>query len=266
MNSANRPESLPKIQPFAQRQAGTGLTQHERVQFDLIDLADAIAKDPSLAPEVSRIVCLALPTYSEKISRIEAWAEAILRTHNMPDHPGLVEVGSDGSWRWWNADSSLKSDIKCWAAFTYAQQEEESEPWLASKAPEIIETLRQSTEKGSLNAAAIQLGVVVERHWWKFKHEGAALEGHRMMDGRQRGQPRGAEVTSVLARERRRAIVIAVQKLWMRQPDLRGNCSATARALAAMRMESLKVAPTRFIGVGRLRKIISEMHKAGSLA
>jgi hypothetical protein len=251
---------------------GTGLTRHARAKYDLMECAVAAAGSTEIAQELATLLRKAYPTPIERVEDLHEWAVSLLRRYGMPDRAGLVVVEDDGSWRWVdpagivNESQSVESRTLM-SAMAFAQREEESPPWFAATALELISAFREAVSRNPGSAAveiAWQLGTLAERYRWKMSHEQAAEDGYRMREGRKKGAAPGSAATKEAGDLRFEAVIAATRKAWAIDPSLVGHFAKTARVLAGDPRTYFELDHPP-LSVERLRKRISQAHQRGLL-
>jgi hypothetical protein len=189
----------------------------------------------------------------------------------MPDRNDCVAIAADGSWSWFEPSATAEwptADSRpLMSGYAYARQAGESKGWFAASVLECVDAYREAVTANKILWAAeshYQLGRLLERYWWKFNHEALAEDGYRMKDGRRRGAPIGAAAGKAAASERRDGIVVAAQAAWNGDRSLVGKYKRTARLLAAKPTKYFHPAAAA-LSVERMRKLINDAHKDGSL-
>lgn len=161
-------------------------------------------------------------------------------------------------------------------AFTYIEYFErlfgiDSREWFQAL---ILQTLMQTREvleeqQGTRSPIdlAITLGVYLERFYWKFEHEEAALQGYKLASDRKRGQEI-ATTERVRAAKKRRDGVIRLARKLLAGPDgsdLSRNDSMLARKIAATECDSLRQENGQPIGFEAIRRRLREARIRGDL-
>lgn len=157
----------------------------------------------------------ALMTYPEYLLRLRDWTTAVLTKAGRPTEDKMVHVAGNGTWEYVPDLSKFEHDgaAKLIRGLDYSQrEEEESIAWYASqilrtvyseleflrpsaKPSSYSQTVAQSARRArqlALRPSAYQLGVLVERVRWKFRHEKAAIFGHAHEETRLSWQAAGA--------------------------------------------------------------------------
>jgi hypothetical protein len=197
------------------RRVGSGLTGATQLVYPF---AESYRK----AVRSRQFLADALPTYPERLLRWRKWAIQVLSKAGRPTTDDFVQVREDGSWEPIDMSSPPSERARVIAGLGYSDDEEErSREWYASRILRLINQelsplksarrrnvvgrLKQSADERRLEelasrGRACELGSLIERVRWKFKHEEAALAGYRYKE-RQSASQRSATRANLLKGE-----------------------------------------------------------------
>jgi len=237
---------------------GNGLTKRDIKSFRLSDLADLADMSPEAADLAKEVLAQARPTIWEQLDGLKTRARRKLQEMGLPDSDNAVAVMEDGSWKSSSFNSTNRRHRRIVAGLEMALTIEESPGWFAAQTLRLIEEIgAQGKKSPKALAAAFGLGRLVEREWWKIKHEAVAISGHRAAENRNLGRKLGTEATKANGSLHYETVVAQTNALWTSKPNLKKNISETARRIEAKKLDELQKARLDdFLKVDAIRRLI----------
>ena len=212
------------------RQIGNGLTKHDVYEWELPDA------DPA---EVLFVAEHATHTLTEVLEEVVQTCRRALERQGWPSDQDQALVYQTGGAKtaWTYAGTSDIVELKAGQGITRAEGfitqhcEYQSKDWYRAKLLFWDWRIRVGDTEGSRREAAVRLAQLAEQFIWKFKHENAAMDGHRAKQDRQQNQPKATEQRKRDAEARTKTIARAAESLIAGKPNLARNDAALARAL-----------------------------------
>jgi hypothetical protein len=207
------------------------------------------------------------PLILDQLAKIDKTARKKLRDLNLPDSDELIELKKDGSWKPVSSDHNHRRQQRSMLGLELALSEHESPSWFAAQNLRLIGEIREHWPN-SLGAisAAFKLGILVEREWWKIKHETVAIRGYRDAENRKKGRAQGTVTTKQNAAQRYAIVVSRAKAFWASQPTLKNKLTQTARHIEALKLDQLRLSGRRdFLGFEAIKKHLRKASRRGDL-